>query len=235
MFPHPQCTSQLSGSKPERVHHIYKKQTTTPWLYWGCLPHGTTWHPPLLGISLVLGTQDAPPCLWGTKYGLYKSWRTAREKDAIMMWTPRSTTLQVTWFLAWDMISSDTVGGEQLLFRVLASRSSPEETRFGSIPSDTWCSRSCWSPGLTQFLACAASADRMLSKGAQGHCWNTKERQSKSVNMKHVIKLDGRAGISNASACVMHAIPVTRSLVHQEPRSVNYWMKAFTCMCAVCV
>lgn len=148
----------------------------------------------------------------------------AQQEERMQSWC-ESTTLQVTWLLAWEMISSDTVGGEQLLFRVLASWSSPE---------GTWRSWSSWSAGLTQFLACAASADRMLSRDAQGHGWNTKELQSKLVNTKHVIKLDGRTGKSSASACVMHAVPVTRSLV-QEPCSVNYWMKAFTCMCAVCV
>lgn len=73
----------------------------------------------------------------------------------------------------------------------------------------------------------------MLSKGAPGHGWNTKERQSKSVNMKHVIKLDGRTGISNASACVMPAIPVTWSLVHQEPCSVNKSVYMHVCVCIV--
>lgn len=186
----------VSSQVQNQTHHIYKKQTTTPWLYWGCLPHGTTWHPPLLGISLALGTQGAPPCpvrywMWIVQI-LMHSKRKGCNHDVN---TKIHHTTSHVLFLAWDMISSDTVGGGQLLFRVLASWSSPEETRFGSIPSGTWHSRSSWSPGLTQFLACAG-IHRMLSKGAQGHGWNTKEHQSKSVNNKACDKIGWKSRYS---------------------------------------
>lgn len=129
------------------------------------------------------------------------------------------TTSPVTVSLRYDFIRHR--GGWAASFGG-SSQSSPKGTQFGGITCSSRCSKSGWSSGLAQLLECAASAGRMPSEDAQRRCWNVKGLQNKLLNTKHVIKLDGRTGISNTWTCGMHAISVTQSLVHQESCSVNY-------------